>query len=236
MLNKKQDHVLIATLSSLLLMAIFVLLLQLIFISQEDTFLLVSTDVLEFREEDEMTSVENSSVASNVLSEKKSEEKSNADKKTTKKINATKKKQAQKESIEKSEKKMKSEDDFEQIQTETHQKQIIESEQLLQKKNQYTGLSSYLIFLQGRKIIKESPPIYKCQKAGKVIILIQVNRFGDVAQAQISKENKLENSEKIDNCLKESAIESAYKTKFNADSTAGRLQNGKIIFIFTAQK
>jgi hypothetical protein len=50
------------------------------------------------------------------------------------------------------------------------------------------------------------------------------------------KENKSKNSEKIDNCLKESAIESAYKTQFNADPRAEYLQNGKIIFIFTAQK
>jgi hypothetical protein len=237
MSNKKQDRILIGILSSLSIIAMLILLLQLVSIHQEDALPVLPVAVVEIQAEDDIESVENSPVASNALSEEKSEEKTNAPKQATKeaKKRPTKTNRPQKENPKQAEKMMQSADGFAQERAETAQ-QMVEPEQLPKKNNQYTGLSSYTVFLYSRKIIKESPPIYKCQKGGKIIILIRVNRSGEVVQAQLSKENHLENSEKIDDCLKESAIESAYKTKFNEDSTAERLQNGKIIFIFTAQK
>ena len=73
-------------------------------------------------------------------------------------------------------------------------------------------------------------PIYKCQGAGKITLRIEVTPNGSVEKAIV-----LVSESVTDECLIETAINSAYITKFNSNINAPRVQTGTLTFHFVAQ-
>ena len=74
-------------------------------------------------------------------------------------------------------------------------------------------------------------PIYKCQGAGKVVLLIEVNQRGIVENASIYGSE----STTSDECLIETAIRTAMISRFNPEPAAPKIQRGTITYIFVAQ-
>ena len=71
-------------------------------------------------------------------------------------------------------------------------------------------------------------PIYKCEGAGQITLAIVVDRSGNVLKAEPA--SKLSTTK--DPCLTETAVEHAFKTKFNADLSAPEKQGGYLTFVF----
>ena len=74
-------------------------------------------------------------------------------------------------------------------------------------------------------------PVYMCQYGGEVTINIVVDQQGKVVGAKVDKESSVSR----DKCLIDAAIEGARNTRFNASSSAPKLQKGSITFRFVAQ-
>lgn len=95
----------------------------------------------------------------------------------------------------------------------------------------YQGPTRIYYDLKGRNHTYLPIPIYKCQGAGKVALLIEVDQKGDVLNAQIIKEQ----STATDECLIETAIRTALISRFNPDVNSPRSQKGTLTYIFVAQ-
>ena len=74
-------------------------------------------------------------------------------------------------------------------------------------------------------------PIYKCMGAGKVVLMLEVNQQGTVERAQVVSKESTTNDE----CLIETAINTALISRFNADINAPKIQKGTLTYIFVAQ-
>jgi hypothetical protein len=74
-------------------------------------------------------------------------------------------------------------------------------------------------------------PIYKCQGSGKVVLSIEVNQKGDVEKAIIIANE----STTSDECLIETAIETALISRFNPDANSPKIQKGTLSYQFVAQ-
>jgi hypothetical protein len=74
-------------------------------------------------------------------------------------------------------------------------------------------------------------PIYKCQGAGQITLAIVVDRSGNVLKAEPA--SKLSSTK--DPCLIETAVEHAFKSRFNADQSAPEKQAGFLTFVFVSQ-
>jgi hypothetical protein len=73
-------------------------------------------------------------------------------------------------------------------------------------------------------------PGYRCEKGGEVTVDITVNRSGDVVVAAVNK--GLSDS---DNCMHETALDAARRSRFNLDSAAPERQTGTITYLFIPQ-
>jgi TonB family protein len=73
-------------------------------------------------------------------------------------------------------------------------------------------------------------PGYRCERGGEVVVDITVNRSGDVVAAVVNK--GLSDS---DNCMHETALDAARRSRFNLDSTAPERQTGTITYLFIPQ-
>jgi hypothetical protein len=73
-------------------------------------------------------------------------------------------------------------------------------------------------------------PGYRCEKGGEVTVDITVNRSGDVVAAAVNK--GLSDS---DNCMHETALDAARRSRFNLDSSAPERQTGTITYLFIPQ-
>jgi TonB family protein len=93
---------------------------------------------------------------------------------------------------------------------------------------QYTGPSVLSYFVKGRKAAYLPVPVYKCEMGGRVTIFIMVTENGNVIDAQIDKEKST-----ADNCLWQSAVDAALRSKFNV--MMGMKQQGSITYQFVSQ-
>jgi hypothetical protein len=74
-------------------------------------------------------------------------------------------------------------------------------------------------------------PIYKCQGSGKIVLMISVDQKGTVTNASIVDAE----STTSDECLIETAVREARISRFDADFSALKEQNGTLSYIFVAQ-
>jgi len=95
----------------------------------------------------------------------------------------------------------------------------------------YRGPTRIYYDLQGRGHTYLPIPIYKCQGSGKIVLLIEVNQKGIVENASIIEGE----STAKDECLMETAIGSALRSRFEPNLNAPRIQKGTLTFIFVAQ-
>lgn len=95
----------------------------------------------------------------------------------------------------------------------------------------YRGPTRIYYDLQGRNHTYLPIPIYKCQGSGKIVLLIEVNQKGYVETARI-----IEGESTVrDECLIETATESALVSTFEPDLKAPGTQKGTLTYIFVAQ-
>jgi hypothetical protein len=85
--------------------------------------------------------------------------------------------------------------------------------------------------LFGRNHMYLPIPIYKCEGSGTVVLTIEVDQKGNVQKAQIAERE----SNVTDQCLVETAINTALQSKFNPDSNAPKIQIGTLTYKFVAQ-
>ncbi|MCV6630064.1 MAG: hypothetical protein OIF50_09410 [Flavobacteriaceae bacterium] len=69
-------------------------------------------------------------------------------------------------------------------------------------------------------------PMYTCEKSGKIVVNIKVNKQGDVVEASVNTSS----STSTDGCLYENAIHYAYKASFDLSSKPTQI--GTITFLF----
>lgn len=95
----------------------------------------------------------------------------------------------------------------------------------------YQGPTRIFYDLKGRYHTYLPIPIYKCQGAGKIVLMLEVNQKGMVEKAQIVARE----STTSDECLIETAVNTALMSRFNADANAPKIQKGTLTYIFVAQ-
>lgn len=74
-------------------------------------------------------------------------------------------------------------------------------------------------------------PIYKCEGSGKVVLRIGINQKGVVETAEVSEAE----STTAETCLIETAVQSALRSRFNADFNSPKVQSGTLTYHFVAQ-
>lgn len=82
--------------------------------------------------------------------------------------------------------------------------------------------------VEGRLPISRSTPRYPCNKQGRVIVAIKVNRKGTVIEAVAGVKGSTTKA----NCLLEESKKAALKTKWQPNSDAPEIQEGRIIYNF----
>ncbi|GHT80435.1 hypothetical protein FACS189467_2560 [Bacteroidia bacterium] len=95
----------------------------------------------------------------------------------------------------------------------------------------YTGPSVLSYRVPGRKAYYLPVPVYKCEAGGQITVAIVVAQTGDVVSVQIDKTH----STTADNCLWETAVDAALRSKFDVGKGTLR-QQGYIIYQFVAQR
>lgn len=70
-------------------------------------------------------------------------------------------------------------------------------------------------------------PAYRCEGGGEVVVAVTVNRAGEVTNARVVEGG--------DDCMRESALHSARRSRFNIDDSAPARQQGTITYIFIPQ-
>ena len=83
--------------------------------------------------------------------------------------------------------------------------------------------------LGGRKVEFKAKPIYNLQVEGKVVVIITVNRLGNVINAIPGAKG----STTLNKQLLQRAKTAALKTKFDPKQTAPTNQQGKIVYLFS---
>ena len=108
---------------------------------------------------------------------------------------------------------------------------VAEKEEKQQEKGTFRGPTRIYYDLANRKHVFLPVPIYKCQGAGQITLAIVVDRSGSVIKAEPA--SKLSSTK--DPCLTETAVEHAFKSRFNADQGAPEKQAGFLTFVFVSQ-
>jgi len=96
----------------------------------------------------------------------------------------------------------------------------------------YQGPTRVYYNLVGRQHRNLPIPIYKCEGEGKITVVIEVNREGTVLGARVDPQE----SSTTDQCLIETALESALASTFNRSPGSPEKEKGTITFHFVAQK
>jgi hypothetical protein len=96
----------------------------------------------------------------------------------------------------------------------------------------YQGPTRIYYDLRGRNHTYLPIPIYKCEGSGKVVLSISVNPKGVVESAEVVESE----STTTELCLMETAVQSALRSRFNADAGSPRIQTGTLTYHFVAQK
>lgn len=95
----------------------------------------------------------------------------------------------------------------------------------------YKGPTRIYYDLTGRTHTYLPIPIYKCQGSGKIVLLIEVNEMGAVKNASVIAGE----STTKDDCLIETAVNTAMISRFNANLNGPKIQKGTLTYIFVAQ-
>jgi hypothetical protein len=98
-----------------------------------------------------------------------------------------------------------------------------------QKNTFYKGPTRISFFLENRTDRYIHIPVYKCQGNGTVVVNIIVNQLGEVISATLASTSTDEE------CVIETAIESASISLFSSDPAADPKQRGTISYEFVAQ-
>jgi hypothetical protein len=101
-----------------------------------------------------------------------------------------------------------------------------------EEKGTFRGPTRIYYDLAGRHHVFLPIPIYKCEGAGQITLAIEVDRSGNVIKAEPA--NAL--STTSDDCLTETAVNHAFRTRFNSDLSAPLKQAGFLTFVFVSQK
>jgi hypothetical protein len=109
--------------------------------------------------------------------------------------------------------------------------QVTQKKEKPEEKGTFRGPTRIFYDLTGRHHTYLPIPIYKCEGAGQVTLLIEVDRGGNVTKAQPTSEL----STTSDECLTETAVTYAMRSKFNSSLSAPVLQSGFLTFVFVAQ-
>jgi hypothetical protein len=97
--------------------------------------------------------------------------------------------------------------------------------------SRYSGPTRIYYNLPGRTHTYLPIPIYKCEGAGKVVLTIEVNPKGIVTSASVIPAE----STTSDQCLIETAVNSALISRFNPDVKALKNQTGTLTYHYVAQ-
>jgi hypothetical protein len=100
-----------------------------------------------------------------------------------------------------------------------------------EEKGTFKGPTRIFYDLAGRHHIVLPIPIYKCEGAGQITLSIEVDRSGNVVKAEPASQL----STTKDQCLTETAVEYAYRSRFNSDLSAPVKQSGFLTFVFVSQ-
>jgi hypothetical protein len=95
----------------------------------------------------------------------------------------------------------------------------------------YKGPTRIYYDLKGRNHTYLPIPIYLCEGSGKIVLLIEVSKTGEVEKAQVITGE----STTSDPCLIDTAVKTALTSRFNPDINAPRIQTGTLTYIFVAQ-
>ncbi len=98
------------------------------------------------------------------------------------------------------------------------------------KETRFTSRSNIEYFIKNRKDLYIANPLYTCPDymKGLIVIDIEVDPSGNIVTAKFNKEkSKVEYK-----CLIDTAIQAAYESFFNSDSSAPSLQKGYITYNF----
>ena len=95
---------------------------------------------------------------------------------------------------------------------------------------EYSGPTNVTYFLENRFKKYLPIPVYTCKGGGLVRVNIVVNQKGKVISTSISPE-----SDTREECLLETALKYAVRTKFNSDYNADPRQDGYIMYQFIPQ-
>jgi len=116
----------------------------------------------------------------------------------------------------------------EQNEAEKKKKEANESQKMAAN---FQGPTRIFYELTGRNHIYLPIPIYKCEGSGKVVLLIEVNQRGYVENASIIQAQ----STATDECLVETAVGTALRSRFESNLDAPKIQKGTLTYIFVAQ-
>lgn len=95
----------------------------------------------------------------------------------------------------------------------------------------YQGPTRIFYELEGRNHTYLPIPIYKCQGSGQIVLVIEVNQQGRVTNAKINTSRSTTN----DQCLIETAVNTALISRFNSSINAPKNQTGTLTYQFVAQ-
>lgn len=98
------------------------------------------------------------------------------------------------------------------------------------KNKNYTGESNIVYYLENRYHLRLPIPVYLTQNGGKVVVDIEVNRNGNVIQANPRVDKKFKDEQ-----IYVYAKAAAMGTVFNADADAPEIQKGTIQYTFVPQ-
>ena len=93
----------------------------------------------------------------------------------------------------------------------------------------FNGTVAAAFSMKGRDILENPLPTYRCRRAGKVVVRIDIDELGRVTNARVD-----ESVSDSDECLRNESIAFGSKWKFSYSGST-RKQSGTITFTFAAQ-
>jgi len=96
------------------------------------------------------------------------------------------------------------------------------------EENAFTGRSTINYFLEGRYNDRLPNPVYTCIDKGLIHIDVKVNKQGNVTEAEYNKSKSSSRNE----CLIETALKYAKRSKFNSNFNSPEEQKGYITYSF----
>ena len=110
------------------------------------------------------------------------------------------------------------------------EEQMTDEDEESDAEEEYSGPTNVTYFLENRSKKYLPIPVYTCKGGGLVVVDILVNPKGKVIATSISKD-----SDTGEQCLLETALKYALRTRFNTDYNAESRQKGYITYQFIPQ-